>query len=511
VNLDGVSDWSNPFFADLIKQGRPWNAIGSLSTPVPVDANGWPTGDAQIVIATPPAMVARAEPYKLSFLGNATVTALGGQVANKVYDAAANTTTADVYITAPDPAQPHRNGNFFLSFSGQPGGVKNVRLLRPGHAPSEIFSRDLLARISWFSTLRLGMFLGPSNKQVTANTDREWSDRGLPGYALQTIDAPAWEYVTLLANTARKDVWIAIPYYASDAYITRLAQLFKYGSDGVNPYTSPQANPVYPPLDPDRKVYFEYANEIWNSVYPTTAQNVADAQAEVAAGDPHHLAYVAGNKHELGWRRVGWLILRTSDLFRSVFGDAEMMTRIRPVLARQFVYRDTFNQPLNYLQAVYGPGNAYGNPGYPISHYLYGIAGAPYVNVLSADIGREDLTVDGVFASMQSYLDTVIKPGITWLTAKARELGVAAVAYEAGQHLLPSQGSAASKLAAQMDPRMATLSLSVLDAWAAAGGGVLNYYSLCSAWGTYGYWGLSPDITSEATPKWDAVKTFVSR
>ncbi|HSM94345.1 MAG TPA: hypothetical protein VLT47_15835, partial [Anaeromyxobacteraceae bacterium] len=47
VNLDGVSDWSNPFFADLIKQGRPWNAIGSLSTPVPVDANGWPTGDAQ--------------------------------------------------------------------------------------------------------------------------------------------------------------------------------------------------------------------------------------------------------------------------------------------------------------------------------------------------------------------------------------------------------------------------------------------------------------------------------
>ncbi len=249
VNLEGVADWTpQPFFADLIKQGRAWNVIGSLSTPAPVDANGWPTADAQIVVATPPAMVARTEPYKLSFVGNATVSALGGTIANKAYDAATNTTTADVFITASDPAQPHLNDNFFLSFSGQPGGVKQVRLLRPGHAPSEIFSRDLLARISWFSTLRLIAFLGPGNSQVTANTDREWSDRGLPGYSLQTVDAPAWEFVTLLANAAKKDVWIGIPYYASDDYITKLAQLFKYGSDGVNPYTSQQTNPVYPPL-----------------------------------------------------------------------------------------------------------------------------------------------------------------------------------------------------------------------------------------------------------------------
>ncbi len=121
--------------------------------------------------------------------------------------------------------------------------MKQVRLLRPGHAPSDIFSRDLLARISWFSTLRLIAFLGPGNSQVTANTDREWSDRGLPGYSVQTVDAPAWEYVTLLANAAKKDLWIGIPYYASDDYITKLAQLFKYGSDGVNPYTSPRQAP----------------------------------------------------------------------------------------------------------------------------------------------------------------------------------------------------------------------------------------------------------------------------
>ncbi len=52
-------------------------------------------------------MVARTEPYKLSFVGNATVSALGGTIANKAYDAATNTTTADVFIdgvaTQPSP------------------------------------------------------------------------------------------------------------------------------------------------------------------------------------------------------------------------------------------------------------------------------------------------------------------------------------------------------------------------------------------------------------------------
>lgn len=56
---------------------------------------------------------------------------------------------------------------------------------------------------------------------------------------------------------------------------------------------------------------------------------------------------------------------------------------------------------------------------------------------------------------------------------------------------------------------MGTLTLAILDHWVAAGGGPLNYYTLCSPWGAYGYWGLSPDITSEATPKWDAVKRLV--
>ncbi len=58
---------------------------------------------------------------------------------------------------------------------------------------------------------------------------------------------------------------------------------------------------------------------------------------------------------------------------------------------------------------------------------------------------------------------------------------------------------------------MTTATLEVLDYWTTAGGGVLNYYTLASQWGSHGYWGLSTDITSEATPKWDAIKKAARR
>ena len=74
-----------------------------------------------------------------------------------------------------------------------------------------------------------------------------------------------WEIQIALANETGKDVYINVPSNASLAYITNLADLFAYGSNGVTPYTSVQADPVWPPLDPNLKVYIEFSNELWNS------------------------------------------------------------------------------------------------------------------------------------------------------------------------------------------------------------------------------------------------------
>ena len=74
-----------------------------------------------------------------------------------------------------------------------------------------------------------------------------------------------WEIQVALANETGKDVYINIPSNVSSSYITNLADLFAYGSNGVTPYTSVQSDPVWKPLNPNLKVYIEFSNEIWNS------------------------------------------------------------------------------------------------------------------------------------------------------------------------------------------------------------------------------------------------------
>ena len=67
-----------------------------------------------------------------------------------------------------------------------------------------------------------------------------------------------------LANETGKDIYINVPSNVSASYLTNLADLFAYGSNGVTPYTSVQSDPVWTPLNPNLKVYIEFSNETWN-------------------------------------------------------------------------------------------------------------------------------------------------------------------------------------------------------------------------------------------------------
>src|SRR5262249_969333 len=136
--------------------------------------------------------------YKLSFTGQATVTTdvtPGGSVANVVYNPATNTTTADVTLNASD-ASP--NWYFMLDFRNTQGGVKNVRLIRPGYAAdtTQVFTNDFLAEIQPFSTLRFMDFTQTNNSTIV-----NWADRSHMTDAIQsTAKGVAWEYVIQLAN-----------------------------------------------------------------------------------------------------------------------------------------------------------------------------------------------------------------------------------------------------------------------------------------------------------------------
>ena len=90
----------------------------------------------------------------------------------------------------------------------------------------------------------------------------------------------------MLANECGKDLYVCLPVRASNNYLTNVANLMCYGSDGVNPYTSPQANPVYPPLNPNLRVILEHENEVWNWAFANAGNNIADLLAAYTNNTP---------------------------------------------------------------------------------------------------------------------------------------------------------------------------------------------------------------------------------
>jgi hypothetical protein len=328
-----------------------------------------------------------------------------------------------------------------------------------------------------------------------------------------------------MANAAGKDVWINIPHLAlgptyhlgATDYVTKVAQLFKYGSDGVNPYTGPAGSgtpnpvpatgPIWPPLNPGLHLYVEFSNELWNGMFGQTNWISNQANAAIAAKDPDLCYDGTTNQWTVIPRLMAKAAMQVSDIFRSVYGDAAMMSQVRPVLAGQIANYGTYSG-LSYLDRRYA-GTA---------HYLYGIAGAPYIDIVDESL---PLTVDQIFTEMGSYQAAYLTPWISQLATTAQAHGIKALAYEGGQTLYPYQGNVANKLAAQTDQRMKAQTVSLFRTWVAAGADLFCYFSLSSQWNNAGYWGLSPDITydidadpayptAEAMPKWGAVKQIAS-
>ena len=257
------------------------------------------------------------------------------------YDPESNTTTAEVVRRRDRPVRPElRTHPAGTPRARKEPGVADVQLLRPvapdadtPYQPGELFDADVKNAFGRFTTLRY----------LTANfnAEKEWADRKLPGAmkAAWGDRAAVWENEVMLANETGKDLYITIPVKATDDYIRNLANLIRYGSDGVNPYTEPVADPVYPGLNPNLRVYVEWGNEIWNWAFsqgglggrrrsgrrPGRHPRGADRQLRRPAP---RAATSAGGPPSGPWRRA--------TIFREVWGDPAMGDRVRVVLEYQY-------------------------------------------------------------------------------------------------------------------------------------------------------------------------------
>jgi hypothetical protein len=472
VGLEGLSDYSRAqMFADVMKTSRAW---GKVEQPwvheVKTDAQGWPTEDAGVIALVDTAGIEGT--YPLSFDGKADVRGHSKvKVENLKFDAATKRSTAEVVV-------PVGETQIFLSFTNTDGGVRNVKLMRPGTTEKETFSKPFLEKVAHFSTLRFMDVLSTNN-----NPTKTWADRTTPQHASQTRpQGAALEYVVELANVSGKDIWVNVPDQADDDYVRRMATFIKDG------------------LKKNQKVYVEWSNEVWNWQFQQAGRNLEAAKVEGKLPDSPLAFDNDTNEGYWGMRRIAKRSVEVGRIFRDVFGDKDF-SRVRPVYATQVGYEEVYKQGLAFLENQYKQPNT----------VLYGLAGAPYFQVSEELSKKKDLSVDEIFAGIPDDMKKNLDFAAT-LGSFARYYGLKHLAYEGGQHLQDhfDVGNGPAKIAANRDPRMGEAVEKYLDGWNAIGGDLFMYFTLSSGYSKWGSWGLVEDI-SKTSPKYDAALRVIAK
>ena len=480
ANLGGVSDWSRTNeFADLVKQSR---TFGTPGTPwdenAPLDADGWPTGDAGVVLmCCQPTGSGLEGVYRISFdcqgvtatTPSISLVATTGTLRNIVRDVANRRVTAEFVM-------PAGGTQLMLAFTGTNGGLRNLKVMRPGTADGDVLSPAFLAHNRRFGALRFMDWLLTNDNETTT-----WSQRTRVEQATwRRGSGVPYEICALVCNQLDRDMWICVPAKADDAYVRAMARTIRDH------------------LAPHLHVYVEYSNEVWNWQFRQAQWNHQQAVAEVQAGNSS-LSF-DGNTDEniIRWRRHARETVRVGRLFAEEFGAGSMLTRVRPVLAAQIVWSEQYRVSLEYIAAVHGTP----------SELIYALAGAPYFNMGGLDQQRTDLSTNEVLgaleASVRQWQDSVYHERLA--------------AYTQWYHLAPFMGyeggpdtfgpnNIAAKRAANHDPRIRPILEKYLNDWYAAGGGLFQYFvSGAGDWNTqYGAWSLTETMLDQNTAKIQAV------
>ena len=529
VNLD-LNEQS---LVDLMQSAGAVTLDGSNEA-VTFDTTGWPTSDFAVLEDNryifewfPTATNTDPKKYstniggtwKLIFNGIANVTGLYDtadiSVSNQVYNASTNTTTADVKVGNPP------GGVFFkLQFtntkrtakSAAGTGLTNVRMIRPGYSTaSPLFTGPWLAVVldpKWNAYRFMGV-LGTVNYGQPGASDAypyllKWTDRMPYAHGLVPTGARVgwqgipWEWVIVIANQTKRDIWINVPVNASGSsttdttsYVYQLAYLLKHGDAATGNVG----------LNADQNIYVEYTNEPWHNGFPEGPWVQQAAIDQVNAGNSNLNYDGTTDTYEWRMRFVTQRTIQIGDIFKHIFSDNP--TRIRPVLNNAWVavtWANTDTDDLKYVNDNYGPP----------SNFLYGMATTAYY-ASATDTSVADVEAGEMAASDQNKIQYLAQRAITTY------YGLHSLVYEGGegetgnQSLNPVWGppvdtNLPTLFATSRDPGMAAVEEhDLLTNWYPSGGDLYNQFSLVGKYSSWGFWGLSEDLTSLSTGKWKGV------
>ena len=562
TNLNAVVDFSPEYtFINAFKASREWISREYWYKPnvggwgenkaelIPLDADGYPTGFIPAAECDNPAgcWIASflfkdiggnypAGTYEVRFDGEGTLIFSGDASPSvTIHGTAASGGSGSFVVNSPS-----NNGVEINLFKTDPNGtgdyIRNIRIIMPGYAPGDeetiIFHSDFLDSIAPMKTLRFmdwmrTNFSTQGNRDAitstvtlvdedvslepyatlinghVVNTSGAENSRAISAripleYAQYSTDkgVPA-EIMVELANTANIDPWFNMPHLATDAYVTDFA-------------TTVRDN-----LEPTQRVYVEYSNEIWNTIFSQSFWITDQGKAKWEGVD------VIDQAKQLNW--YGMRSHEVCKIWDQVF--AAEKDRVICVLNAQasntgasWILQQMLDCPL------WSEG--------PCSAHIDAVAIAPYIGNYLANqnpLVQGWLNDGGTSGALDTLFTEIITGGIVQTPgALVRSIGdmnnyadlvatrnLDLISYEGGQHLHSNSYNVNQLfLAASNDPRMKDVYDGYLAAWPGAGtsgnagGELFLHFNNTSKYGASGAWGSQEMYNDTTRPKLDALLDY---
>ncbi|MDP2519828.1 calcium-binding protein [Shimia thalassica] len=521
-----VADWSTQnAFIDLMKSARPWighvpGQWGGMSAEDLdfggfFDEEGWIWGIPPKIEAVETFILTDQPEQSSSLTGRYRLT----------YDG-----TGEVSLTGRARVQSRENGEIWFEYRPGDGVVgiridqtdpmrtgdyiNNIHVLREDHIALHeaglIFNPDWLDKVGDLRVLRFMDWMQTNDSRVS-----EWGERPLVSdfsYAWRGVPV---EVMVALGNRIGADIWVTLPHQATNNYAAEFARMVKRD------------------LHPDRKVFVEYSNELWNFTFEQAnwAREKAVERWGEKAGDDAWMQYAGMRAAEI------------ARIWEWEFGS-EAKDRLVRVVA---VHTGWKGLEQVQLEAPLWLEEARGNPA-PITAFdAYAVSG--YFGLeLGSDEGAEK-TLGWINTSMQSALKDAMGQGLkraamqdyvrdhlfdaaiplaaealrngslSLLTKDllpyharvAKENGLALAMYEGGTHVTGigewADDEAMTNLFIQLNysPEMAALYQELLTAWRNTEGSMFfNAYSDVSNPSKWGSWGSLRHL-DDTNPRFDAL------
>jgi hypothetical protein len=342
INLSGPADWNTELpFIDVFRLSRRWisqrkGAGWGQGPELSLDAQGWVRRlDADCWAETPLCTIDDghypAGNYTVSYEGHgrldfANAASIVRRQAGRL-EIAVNPTRGSIWLRLQetDPADP----------------VRHIRVVMPGfddRAVKEPFHPAFLRRWQGMACIRFMDWMETNNSPI-----RRWEDRPRPDDATYTAKGVPLETMIDLSNRLAADPWFCMPHEADDDFVRQFSIM------------------VRERLDPQRRIFIEYSNEVWNGIF----------RQHRYAGEQGQRLGLAEKSWEAAWRYTAHRSKQMFGIWQSVFGGTQRLVR---VLATQAVSTHVSQQVLGHADAA---------------RHADALAVAPYISCNVPREGRE--------------------------------------------------------------------------------------------------------------------------